>query len=46
MLQLWTNVRTAFGDQPELVELADTLSQNFESLYEEQVCYAFLISNQ
>jgi hypothetical protein len=36
-LQLWNNVRTAYGDQPDLVELAETLSQNFESLYEKEV---------
>lgn len=37
-VQLWNNVRTAFGDQTDVVELADKLSQNFESLYEEKVC--------
>lgn len=36
-LQLWSIVRNAFGDQPDLVELAETLSQNFESLYENEV---------
>ncbi|KAM6573464.1 hypothetical protein CsatA_017544 [Cannabis sativa] len=35
--ELWSNVRNAFGDQPDLVELADTLSQNFETLYDEEV---------
>lgn len=30
-------MRTAFGDQTDVVELADKLSQNFESLYEEEV---------
>ena len=37
-LQLWSNVRNAFVDQPDLVELAENLSQNFESLYEKEVC--------
>lgn len=36
-LQLWNTIRTAYGDQPDLVELAETLSQNFESLYEKEV---------
>lgn len=35
--QLWNNVRTAFRDQHDLVELAETLSQNFETLYEKEV---------
>lgn len=35
--QLWSNVRTAFADQPDLVELAESLSENFESLYEKEV---------
>ncbi|XWS30346.1 hypothetical protein CRYUN_Cryun24cG0109300 [Craigia yunnanensis] len=35
--ELWNNVRTAFTDQPDLVELAESLSQNFESLYEQEV---------
>lgn len=37
ILQLWNNVRIAFGDQPDLVELAENLSQNFELLYNEEV---------
>lgn len=36
-MQLWNNVRIAFGDQPDLVELADNLSENFESLYDSEV---------
>lgn len=36
-LQLWNTIRTAYGDQPDLVELAETLSQNFELLYEKEV---------
>ncbi|XP_039035588.1 methyl-CpG-binding domain-containing protein 9-like [Hibiscus syriacus] len=35
--ELWSNVRSAFSDQPDLVELAESLSQNFEYLYEEEV---------
>ena len=38
MSQFWNNVRTAFGDQPDFVDLAEKLSQNFESLYENEVC--------
>lgn len=37
MLQLWSTVRVAFGDYPDLVELAEKLSQNFEFLYKEEV---------
>ncbi|KAG7981939.1 hypothetical protein I3843_04G023600 [Carya illinoinensis] len=35
--ELWNNVRTAYGDQPDFVDLAETLSQNFEVLYEKEV---------
>ncbi|OWM71553.1 hypothetical protein CDL15_Pgr005740 [Punica granatum] len=35
--ELWDNLRSAFGDQPDLVELADKLSENFESLFAEKV---------
>lgn len=42
-LQLWNNLRNAYGDQPDLVELVETLSQNFETLYENKVC-TFLFS--
>ncbi|KAL5793156.1 hypothetical protein ACOSP7_001750 [Xanthoceras sorbifolium] len=35
--ELWNNVRMAFGDQPEFVELAEKLSEKFESLYEKEV---------
>ncbi|KAE9620106.1 putative histone acetyltransferase chromatin regulator PHD family [Lupinus albus] len=35
--ELWNNVRIAFGDQPDLVELAENLSRNFELLYNEEV---------
>lgn len=30
-------MRNAYADQPDLAELAETLSQNFESLYEKEV---------
>lgn len=42
MVQLWNNVRVAFGDQPDLLELAEKLSQNFESLYNEEVVSLFV----
>ncbi|KAJ4830704.1 hypothetical protein Tsubulata_036083 [Turnera subulata] len=35
--ELWNHVRIAFADQQDLVELADSLSQSFESLYEKEV---------
>ncbi|KAF5177826.1 Methyl-cpg-binding domain-containing protein [Thalictrum thalictroides] len=35
--EVWYNIRTAYGDKPELVQLAEALSQNFESLYEKEV---------
>ncbi|KAK2661816.1 hypothetical protein Ddye_000390 [Dipteronia dyeriana] len=35
--ELWNNVRMAFGDQPDFVDLAEKLSENFESLYEKEV---------
>lgn len=37
LLQLWNNLRYAYGDQPDLVELVETLSENFERLYENEV---------
>ena len=37
LLQLWNNLRYAYGDQPDLVELVETLSGNFETLYENEV---------
>lgn len=42
-LQLWNNLRYAYGDQPDLVELVETLSENFQRLYENEVC-TFLFS--
>ncbi|XP_023531672.1 methyl-CpG-binding domain-containing protein 9-like [Cucurbita pepo subsp. pepo] len=35
--ELWNNLRYAYGDQPDLVELVETLSGNFETLYENEV---------
>ncbi|KAE8718221.1 7-dimethyl-8-ribityllumazine synthase family protein [Hibiscus syriacus] len=35
--ELWSDVRSAFTDQPDLVDSVESLSQNFESLYEEEV---------
>ncbi|XP_010660930.1 methyl-CpG-binding domain-containing protein 9 isoform X2 [Vitis vinifera] len=35
--ELWNNIHTAYADQPDSVELARTLSQNFESMFEKEV---------
>lgn len=35
--QLWNNVRMAYADQPDYVELAEKLFQNFEALYQKEV---------
>ncbi|XP_059649014.1 methyl-CpG-binding domain-containing protein 9-like isoform X2 [Cornus florida] len=35
--EVWRNIRTAYGDRSDLIDLAETLSQNFESLYEKEV---------
>ncbi|TQD71328.1 hypothetical protein C1H46_043130 [Malus baccata] len=35
--ELWSNLRIAYGDKPDLVELTEKLAQNFETLYEEEV---------
>ncbi|KAF5746863.1 Methyl-CpG-binding domain-containing protein 9 putative isoform 1 [Tripterygium wilfordii] len=35
--ELWNNVRTAFQDQPDMIELAEKLSQKFELLYKNEV---------
>lgn len=37
IVQLWDNLHSAFGDQPDLVELADKLSENFQTLCAEKV---------
>ncbi|KAA8548087.1 hypothetical protein F0562_004652 [Nyssa sinensis] len=39
--ELWTNVHIAYGDQPDFVQLAETLSRNFELLYEKEVVGLF-----
>nr|DAD30305.1 TPA_asm: hypothetical protein HUJ06_009156 [Nelumbo nucifera] len=31
------NIRTAYGDRPDLMQLAEALSRNFESLYKQEV---------
>ncbi|XP_043704341.1 methyl-CpG-binding domain-containing protein 9-like isoform X2 [Telopea speciosissima] len=35
--EVWQNIHTAYGDCPELMQLAGILCQNFESLYEKEV---------
>ncbi|GAV78749.1 Bromodomain domain-containing protein/PHD domain-containing protein/MBD domain-containing protein/FYRC domain-containing protein [Cephalotus follicularis] len=35
--EVWHHIRTAYGDQSDLIHLADALSQNFEVLYENEV---------
>ncbi|CAK9137780.1 unnamed protein product [Ilex paraguariensis] len=35
--EVWHNIHTAYGDRSDLIDLADTLSQNFEVLYEKEV---------
>ncbi|KAK2990841.1 hypothetical protein RJ640_016159 [Escallonia rubra] len=35
--EVWHNIRTAYGDRSDLIELADSLSQKFEVLYEKEV---------
>ncbi|XP_038982660.1 methyl-CpG-binding domain-containing protein 9-like isoform X2 [Phoenix dactylifera] len=35
--EVWHNICTAYGDRPDLMQLAKTLSQKFESLYEKEV---------
>ncbi|XP_031480656.1 methyl-CpG-binding domain-containing protein 9 isoform X1 [Nymphaea colorata] len=35
--EVWSNISTAYGDRPELLQLAESLSQNFESLYVKEV---------
>lgn len=37
-MQLWSNVRSAFGDKSDMMEAADKLFKSFESLYEQEVC--------
>ncbi|KAK9741343.1 hypothetical protein RND81_03G098900 [Saponaria officinalis] len=35
--ELWENISIAHSDQPELAQLAETLSKNFESLYQDEI---------
>ncbi|KAI3844578.1 hypothetical protein MKW92_027535 [Papaver armeniacum] len=35
--EVWHNIRTAYGDRPDLMLLAEQLSGNFELLYEKEV---------
>ncbi|KAK3041784.1 hypothetical protein RJ639_000300 [Escallonia herrerae] len=35
--EVWHNIRMAYGDRSDLIELADSLSQKFEVLYEKEV---------
>ncbi|RAL40017.1 hypothetical protein DM860_008157 [Cuscuta australis] len=35
--EVWNNIYTAYGDQPDLIELAGTISQKFEELYVKEV---------
>ncbi|XP_077223126.1 methyl-CpG-binding domain-containing protein 9-like [Tasmannia lanceolata] len=35
--EVWHNICTAYQDRSDLIELAETLSQTFESLYEKEV---------
>ncbi|KAH9602977.1 hypothetical protein KSS87_003204 [Heliosperma pusillum] len=35
--ELWKNIAIAHADQPELVQIAEALSKNFESLYHDEV---------
>ncbi|XP_073001033.1 methyl-CpG-binding domain-containing protein 9 [Typha latifolia] len=35
--EVFRNICVAYGDRPDLMQMVDTLSQSFESLYEEEV---------
>lgn len=35
--QVWQNLRIAYRDSPDYIELVETLSKKFEELYEEEV---------
>ncbi|KAE9449142.1 hypothetical protein C3L33_18950, partial [Rhododendron williamsianum] len=39
--ELWTHLRTCHSEKPDLVQLAETLSSNFESLYAKEVVSPF-----
>ncbi|KAL6983676.1 hypothetical protein U1Q18_017055, partial [Sarracenia purpurea var. burkii] len=34
--QVWNNIRTAYADQSDLIDLAESLSQKFEVMYEKE----------
>lgn len=36
-IQVWRNIRTAYGDRSDLIDVADKLSKKFEDLYEKEV---------
>ncbi|MQM01916.1 hypothetical protein Taro_034675 [Colocasia esculenta] len=35
--EVWRNIYTAYGDRPDLMQLAEILSKDFETLYEKEV---------
>ncbi|KAG8366145.1 hypothetical protein BUALT_Bualt17G0045500 [Buddleja alternifolia] len=35
--EVWRNIRTAYGDRSDLIDVAESLSQKFEDLYEKEV---------
>ncbi|XP_020109971.1 methyl-CpG-binding domain-containing protein 9 isoform X3 [Ananas comosus] len=37
--EVFHNISTAYGDRPDFMEMLETLSQNFDSLYEKEVLY-------
>lgn len=39
--QVWNNIFKAYGDRANLMQLAESLSKNFESLYEKEVLSLF-----
>lgn len=39
--QVWSSIFTAYGDRANLMQLAESLSKNFESLYEKEVLSLF-----
>lgn len=39
--QVWKSIFTAYGDRANLMQLAESLSKNFESLYEKEVLSLF-----
>jgi hypothetical protein len=41
-MQVIRNLHTAFGDRLDLLEMVVRLSQNFETLYKNEVGYSYL----